>query len=119
MTELNGIVCQLCEGFVPCDTYGEGNCESCGQRYEYDEALTISLTENQNKILRASAIMVRTLSDYELSRRTKMVEAERAIVNAMTGDTLTAMEWVSVLHDCSARMISRGLIEEWKEKEDE
>jgi len=48
----SGIICQLCEGFVRCDTYGEGNCESCGQRYEYNEALMIVLTDSQQTILR-------------------------------------------------------------------
>lgn len=58
---------------------------------------------------------MRVVSAYEMSRRSAMAKAKSAITDSMMGDTLTALEWVSVLNECAARLISHGLIEEWEE----
>ena len=57
--------------------------------------------------------MSRTISDHEMDRRTKMAEAKISITEAMAGHSLTAMEWVNVLNESTARMIGHGLVEEW------
>ena len=38
-----------------------------------------------------------------------------AITDAMMGESLTAMEWVNVLNEAAARLISHGLLEEWQD----
>jgi len=48
----DGIVCELCGGFVPCGRYGDGNCDDCFQRYEYDESQRIILGEDQIELLK-------------------------------------------------------------------
>ena len=58
---------------------------------------------------------MRTISDHEMARRKAMNDARCAITDAMVGRSLTAMEWVNVLHECTARMIGHGLREEWEE----
>ena len=59
---------------------------------------------------------MRTVSAYEMKRRTAMAKAKLAITDAMSGESLTAMEWVNVLNECAARLIAHGLIEEWQEE---
>ena len=55
------------------------------------------------------------MTDHEMERRRAMVAAKCAITDAMAGHSLTAMEWVNVLHEAIQRMIQHGLTEEWKD----
>lgn len=56
--------------------------------------------------------MPRTISPHEMDRRLKMAQAKFAITDAMGKHSLTAMEWVNVLHEVMQRMIGHGLKEE-------
>ena len=58
---------------------------------------------------------MRTISSYEMQRRTAMAKAKLAITDAMMRESLTAMEWVNVLNESAARLISHGLLEEWED----
>lgn len=54
---------------------------------------------------------------HEMDRRRKMAAAKCGITDSMANHELTAMEWVSVLQECTQRMISHGLKEQWEEEE--
>jgi len=60
--------------------------------------------------------MPRTITDHEMDRRKAMAHAQSDITDAMADHSLTAMEWVNVLHECQRRMIGHGLVDEWEEK---
>jgi hypothetical protein len=44
--------CDLCGGVTDAPTYGDFNCQHCGQAYVYDECHQIKLSEPQLKTLR-------------------------------------------------------------------
>jgi predicted RNA-binding Zn-ribbon protein involved in translation (DUF1610 family) len=46
--------CDLCGGVTDAPTYGDFNCQHCGQAYVYDECHRIELSEPQLKTLRDS-----------------------------------------------------------------
>lgn len=46
--------CDLCGGVTDAPTYGDFNCQRCGQAYVYDECHQIKLSERQLKTLRDS-----------------------------------------------------------------
>jgi hypothetical protein len=70
-----GMECALCGGFVACEKYGDGNCETCGQRYEYDECRQMVLTEDQLALLRSKLVNAGLPSDAndQIDRGPKMV----------------------------------------------
>jgi len=43
--------CIICETKFLIDNYGEGNCPTCGQLYEYEEHYQIVLSEKQVRLL--------------------------------------------------------------------
>ena len=57
--------------------------------------------------------MNRIVTNHEMDRRTAMVKAKQDITAAMSGHSLTALEWVNVLHEAMQRMIGHGLKQEW------
>lgn len=44
--------CVLCVGRIMGEAYGNGKCNKCKQKYEYDEAMGIKLSRRQLKILK-------------------------------------------------------------------
>lgn len=60
--------------------------------------------------------MPRTISPHEMDRRLQMAQAKITITDAMGKHSLTAMEWVNVLHEAMQRMIGHGLREEWEDE---
>ena len=63
--------------------------------------------------------MPRTITAQEMERRKLMAHAKEALTSAMHGLSLTALEWIYVLHEMTARMIGHGLVEEFEEDERE
>ncbi len=54
-------------------------------------------------------------SEHQMNRRNAMAGAQLDLTRAMSGHSLTAMEWVSVLSESMRRMIGYGLKDEWDE----
>jgi predicted amidophosphoribosyltransferase len=64
--------CDICNFENECDScYGEFNCKQCGQRYEYDERISIVLTDEQLALLAA---------DYKHKNQTKVVSPLKLFV---------------------------------------
>ena len=61
--------------------------------------------------------MNRIVTNHEMDRRTAMADAKLEITKAMMNHSLTALEWVNVLHEAMQRMIGHGLKEEWSDDE--
>lgn len=58
----------------------------------------------------------RTVTDHEMDRRLLMARAKEKLTFAMSDcEELTALEWLNVLHEMSARMIAIGLKDEWND----
>ena len=55
------------------------------------------------------------ITEHEMNRRKAMVAAQSAITDAMSGHSLTALEWLQVLNAAANRMVWHGLHEEWNE----
>jgi hypothetical protein len=49
---LSTLDCIICDKEFDVDEYGESECPSCGQGYEYDEGVFIELTDEQIKLLK-------------------------------------------------------------------
>jgi hypothetical protein len=52
--------CLICDKEQLVETYGDFVCKGCGQPYQYDEGHCISLSEEQIKLLRSSAMAAGT-----------------------------------------------------------
>ena len=46
------INCDICNAPFEQDTYADGECPICGQKYEYEEGITMVLTDEQVGVLR-------------------------------------------------------------------
>lgn len=51
MGTLKDFKCIICKVEFDAENYGLNKCPHCGQEYDYDEAVSIVLTEDQIKLL--------------------------------------------------------------------
>ena len=59
--------------------------------------------------------MPQVITENEMDRRRAMAAALVDVTNALSNHSLTAMEWVNVLHEVTTRMIQHGLTDDWSE----